>query len=179
MLVSQNRLSFLIAYLDACRRFTIPRLHRVRQFHMYPVLVNWRLAYPIIWLHHWHACCFGSGFSGCPILAFVGALSPCFIRFVPQLAQFRSSTQNTLITLTLSFTILISVRRMSVSVHRFIPTVPPAQFGSVFTCSLMLTLYPSFEDRSKFKIPAPCVPYRKLHSSGTHPFMNIVYFVQL
>ncbi|KAJ7924644.1 hypothetical protein B0H13DRAFT_2654720 [Mycena leptocephala] len=45
-------------------------------------------------------------------------------------------TQNTLITLTLSFAILIS-------------------FGSVFTCSLMLTLYPSFEDRSKFKIPAP------------------------
>ncbi|KAJ7807043.1 hypothetical protein B0H13DRAFT_2154417 [Mycena leptocephala] len=28
-------------------------------------------------------------------------------------------------------------------------------FGSLFTCSLMLTLYPSFEDRSKFKIPAP------------------------
>jgi hypothetical protein len=31
-----------------------------------------------------------------------------------------------------------------VSAHRFIPMVPPAQFGSVFTCSLMTTLYPSF-----------------------------------
>ncbi|KAF7344919.1 hypothetical protein MVEN_01654300 [Mycena venus] len=47
-----------------------------------------------------------------------------------------SSTQNTLITLTLSFAMIIS-------------------FGSVFTCSLMLTLYPSIDDRSKFKIPAP------------------------
>ncbi|KAF8183547.1 hypothetical protein K438DRAFT_1140215 [Mycena galopus ATCC 62051] len=28
----------------------------------------------------------------------------------------------------------------------------------VFTCSLMTTLYPSFGDRSKFKIPAACVP---------------------
>ncbi|KAF7344920.1 hypothetical protein MVEN_01654400 [Mycena venus] len=45
-------------------------------------------------------------------------------------------TQNTLITLILSFAIIIS-------------------FCSVFTCSLMLTLYPSIDDRSKFKIPAP------------------------
>ncbi|KAJ6538077.1 hypothetical protein B0H19DRAFT_1270443 [Mycena capillaripes] len=44
-------------------------------------------------------------------------------------------TQNTLIAVCLSFTIIVS-------------------FGSVFTCSLMLTLYTSFKDRSKFKIPA-------------------------
>ncbi|KAJ6494547.1 hypothetical protein C8R45DRAFT_1212469 [Mycena sanguinolenta] len=44
-------------------------------------------------------------------------------------------TQNTLITLSLSFAIIIS-------------------FGSVFTCSLMLTLYASFGERNKFKIPA-------------------------
>ncbi|KAJ6538078.1 hypothetical protein B0H19DRAFT_1240635 [Mycena capillaripes] len=44
-------------------------------------------------------------------------------------------TQNTPIALSLSFAIIIS-------------------FGSVFTCSLMLTLYPSFGDRHKFKIPA-------------------------
>ncbi|KAJ6494562.1 hypothetical protein C8R45DRAFT_988446 [Mycena sanguinolenta] len=44
-------------------------------------------------------------------------------------------TQNKLITLSLSFAIIIS-------------------FGSVFTCSLMLTLYTSFGDRNKFKIPA-------------------------
>ncbi|KAF7374093.1 hypothetical protein MSAN_00290400 [Mycena sanguinolenta] len=42
---------------------------------------------------------------------------------------------NLLVTLFLSFAIIIS-------------------FGSVFTCSLMLTLYTSLEDRSKFKIPA-------------------------
>ncbi|KAJ6576356.1 hypothetical protein B0H10DRAFT_1963469 [Mycena sp. CBHHK59/15] len=41
-----------------------------------------------------------------------------------------------------------------VSTHRFIQMVPFAQFGSVFACSLMLTLYPSFDDRKKFKIPA-------------------------
>ncbi|KAJ6538074.1 hypothetical protein B0H19DRAFT_1270442 [Mycena capillaripes] len=44
-------------------------------------------------------------------------------------------TQNTLIALSLSFAIITS-------------------FGSVFTCTLMLTLYTSFKDRSKFKIPA-------------------------
>ncbi|KAJ7768868.1 hypothetical protein B0H16DRAFT_1882042 [Mycena metata] len=43
-------------------------------------------------------------------------------------------TQNTLIALSLSFGIIIS-------------------FGSVFICSLLLTLYTSFEDRPKFKIP--------------------------
>ncbi|KAJ6578559.1 hypothetical protein B0H19DRAFT_1253777 [Mycena capillaripes] len=43
-------------------------------------------------------------------------------------------TQNTLIALSLSFAIIIS-------------------FGSLFTCGLMLTLYPSFGDRQKFKIP--------------------------
>ncbi|KAJ7037269.1 hypothetical protein C8F04DRAFT_1093106 [Mycena alexandri] len=44
-------------------------------------------------------------------------------------------TRNTLIALFLSFGIIIS-------------------FGSVFTCSLLLTLYTSFGDRPKFKIPA-------------------------
>ncbi|KAJ6568896.1 hypothetical protein B0H19DRAFT_1134165 [Mycena capillaripes] len=43
-------------------------------------------------------------------------------------------TQNTLIALFLSLAILIS-------------------FGSVFTCALMLTLYSSFAERSKFNIP--------------------------
>ncbi|KAF7374089.1 hypothetical protein MSAN_00289900 [Mycena sanguinolenta] len=43
--------------------------------------------------------------------------------------------KNMLITVSLSFAIVVS-------------------FGSVFTCSLMLTLYTSLEDRSKFKIPA-------------------------
>ncbi|KAJ7768821.1 hypothetical protein B0H16DRAFT_1780846 [Mycena metata] len=65
-------------------------------------------------------------------------------------------TQNTLIALFLSFGIIIS-------------------FGSVFTCSLLLTLYTSFGDRPKFKIPAACVPYRNLHSRDIHP---IAYFVQ-
>ncbi|KAJ7893032.1 hypothetical protein B0H13DRAFT_2012332 [Mycena leptocephala] len=44
-------------------------------------------------------------------------------------------THNTLIAFSLSFAIIIS-------------------FGSVFTCSLMLTLYTSLGDRPKFKIPA-------------------------
>ncbi|KAF7374088.1 hypothetical protein MSAN_00289800 [Mycena sanguinolenta] len=43
--------------------------------------------------------------------------------------------QNMLVTLFLSFAIILS-------------------FGSVFTCSLMLTLYTSLDDRSKFKVPA-------------------------
>ncbi|KAJ7715001.1 hypothetical protein B0H14DRAFT_3634267 [Mycena olivaceomarginata] len=40
-----------------------------------------------------------------------------------------------------------------VSAHRFMPTVLPAQFGSVFTCNLMLILYTSLADRPKLKIP--------------------------
>ncbi|KAJ6494550.1 hypothetical protein C8R45DRAFT_988385 [Mycena sanguinolenta] len=51
------------------------------------------------------------------------------------LVRYWRFTQNKLITLSLSFAIIIS-------------------FGSVFTCSLMLTLYTSFADRNKFKIPA-------------------------
>ncbi|KAJ7872537.1 hypothetical protein B0H14DRAFT_3438929 [Mycena olivaceomarginata] len=40
-----------------------------------------------------------------------------------------------------------------VSAHRFMPTVLPAQFGSVFTCNLMLILYTSLADRPKLEIP--------------------------
>jgi hypothetical protein len=65
-----------------------------------------------------------------------------------------------------------------VSAHRSMPTVLPAQFGSVFTCNLMLILYTSLADRPKLKIPVACVPRRKVPSSGIHSFMTTGYFVQ-
>ncbi|KAJ7314473.1 hypothetical protein DFH08DRAFT_1041707 [Mycena albidolilacea] len=62
-------------------------------------------------------------------------------------------TQKTVIALFLSLAMIIS-------------------FGSVFTCSLMLTLYTDFKDRQKFKIPMACVLYHKLRSSGIHTLIN-------
>ncbi|KAF8195256.1 hypothetical protein K438DRAFT_1968572 [Mycena galopus ATCC 62051] len=96
------------------------------QNHLSPLMAYWVLAGDAEYLEniHWPL----------PLYGFTtGVLAVLCQAFL--VVRYWRFTKRTLIALSLSFAIIIS-------------------FGSVFACSLLTTLYPSFGDRSKFKIPA-------------------------